>query len=121
MNLAIISAISIPISILSLGVAFSSFRRTAIVSRAQLFISLRSRFLEIHKGLPDQLEDPNWEVQEGTSEWRAIERYWYNAFDEWFVTTKIFSGDREELWKIFFSHAIQSALKHPSMIKVVKK
>lgn len=116
---ATILGISSTIALTSLALSYMAFRKSKVSARAEVFISLRGRFLEVHDDLPETFHDPNWRVQEGSSEWKALERYWLNAFDEWYVTTRILKVDHGVLWDGFYSHAIMSSLRHASMRKVL--
>ena len=90
------------------------------VSRAELYTSLRNRYLEIHGQLPEELwSNAGYRPAGGSDGWRAIERYWYNAFDEWFVTTKVVRHDNGALWSTFYEPALQSSLKHEAMRRVL--
>lgn len=100
---------------LALGVSFVAYRYSKIAATTNLFIVLRSRYLEIHGQLPLAVRQKNWVPVKNTDEWRAIERYWYVSFDEWFSTRKLGDAAGQKLWNEFYCHALQSSLKNSAM------
>lgn len=103
----------------ALGVSYMAYRYSKIAAITNLFIALRSRYLEIHGQLPLAVRLKGWVPVEDTDEWRAIERYWYVSFDEWFSTRKLGDAAGQRLWDEFYCHALQSSLKNFSMRKVL--
>ncbi len=95
---------------------------TASVARAQLYLELRRRFAEINNQLPrrppgpkdyhDQTWHPEPDKDEDKEAFSKIEKYWYNAFDEWFTTKIIHPWPFRRLWKVFFKRAIFEGLKN---------
>lgn len=106
---------------LALGVSYVAYRYSKIAAITNLFIALRSRYLEIHGELPLAVRQADWTPAEDTDEWRAIERYWYVSFDEWFSTRKLGDSAGKMLWNEFYCHVLQSSLENPSMKKVLLK
>lgn len=45
-----------------------------------------------------------------TDEWRRIELYWQNAFDEWFVPMRLNKEHLQDVWELFFESTVKSAL-----------
>lgn len=107
------------IAIVSAVVSFLSYRwarqtedRVRFESRTQTFLTLRERFRDIKGGLPPSYDSPTWLPNDGTKEWRDLELYWQNAFDEWFVTNKLNPKHLQPLWTLFFERAVRSGLSH---------
>lgn len=110
--------LTILISSAAFGLSLLAFLYAKSVASTELFISLRSRYLQIHKSLPSEVREADWVPNKDSDEWKAIEQYWYVSFDEWFSTTKIGGRINAKLWKNFYSHALRHSLKIKGM-KVV--
>lgn len=76
-------------------------------AKAELFVTLRSSYLAIHKDFP-RGNSSNYEDFE-----LVYRAYWVNAYNEWFVTRKICPGYL--LWEEFFCEAIQSSLSRSNL------
>lgn len=107
------------IAFLALGVSCVAYRYSKTAAITNLFIALRSRYLEIHGQLPLEVRQSNWKPAKDTDEWRAIERYWYVSFDEWFSTRKLGESAGKKLWNEFYCYALQSSLKNAAMREVL--
>lgn len=109
----------------SLFVAISAFwlswhadARGEIVVRTQLFLALRTRFLNVLEDLPSQYADPDWQASDSEESASAI-RYWHHAFDEWYITTRLNDKIARQLWEQFYSKAVLAGLKHNGLRKVL--
>lgn len=71
-------------------------------SKAELFVTLRAEFLAIHNNFPRERTGNFVEHR------HAYRAYWINAFNEWYVTTKICPA--YNLWEEFYKDAITSAV-----------
>ena len=91
--------------------------RSKATIRMQLYLELKTRFLEVFRGLPAQYADSNWEPADENEE-LAVKQYWYHAFDEWYITTKLNEKYMKGLWNEYYSSAILGGLKHNGLRKV---
>ena len=87
-----ISAASLCVSILAFRRARSAERWTLAETRTQAYLTFRDRFNSIKRDIAPSWTDKEWLPKQGTVEWRQIEAYWQNAFDEWFVCTRLKHG-----------------------------
>jgi hypothetical protein len=81
-------------------------------AKTQAFVTFRSRFLQIKHGLPSEWINDGYRPQPGTDEWRLLEDYWQNAFDEWFVPNVLDQSHLGDLWTLFFASAVKGALEN---------
>ena len=108
----IISGFALVFAVLAHRRSISAERRSLAEAKTHAFLTFRERFQRIKHDLPPLWSDPNWLPQRGTDEWRRIELYWQNAFDEWFVPMRLNREHLEDLWPLFFESAVKSALFH---------
>ena len=105
------------IALASLVIAAWSLKARANDSRSHLYLELRDRFMKIYPELPRN--QPKWYHNE---EWTpkanipedkfsTMEKYWYQVFDEWYITRKI-RGSTWGLWPDFYKKAIFEGLKY---------
>jgi hypothetical protein len=110
-----LSALTAGVLAASLLVAF----RLAILNRfnAQVdaFVKLRTAFTAVRAELPPDFStltalpaDPN--------ERRALERYWHQSFDEWFVTQRLHRLTLGKLWRRYYQEAILRNRESPVML-----
>jgi hypothetical protein len=116
-----ISGGSLVVAIISLRRALSAERRALAEAKTNAFLVFRQRFTEIKHDLPAKYSHPVWLPEPNTDEWRQIELYWQNAFDEWFVPTVLNKDYLEEVWEIFFKDAVKSGLQHRPLRYVAYK
>ncbi len=58
-----------------------------------------------------------WTAQSLTSkQCRALERYWFNAFDEWYITQKLNRFTFDALWKNYYKEAITCSVREPLLL-----
>lgn len=112
--------VSAAIAIGALIVAVFAFFHSRAAARTQVFLEFRKRFIEIKAALPDWYTDVDmakWPAYDpsASSGWRPIERYWQNAFDEWFITTVVDRRVLGRLWWLFYRDAIRSGLQHKAL------
>jgi hypothetical protein len=79
-------------------------------AKTQAFVTFRTRFLDIKHGLPTGWTSDSYRPQPGTDEWRLLEDYWQNAFDEWFVPNVLNKAHLSDLWDLFFASAVRGAM-----------
>jgi hypothetical protein len=106
----VISSVALVFAILAHRRAINAERRLLAQAKTQAFLTFRDRFQQIKRDLPPRWSDPTWLPRPGTDEWRRIELYWQNAFDEWFVPTRLDKEHLQDLWPLFFESAVKSAL-----------
>jgi hypothetical protein len=94
---------------------------TLSVARAQLYLELRKRFAEINAQLPRGSEngkrywDKGWLPDPESKDFAIFERYWYHAFDEWFVTNVLHPFRFGKLWRKFYRRAIFQGARHDAI------
>jgi len=113
-----IGGVSLIFSACALILSWRSDSRSQIAARAQLFMSLRTRFLKVLEDLPPEYSDPKWDASDPLHR-EAANRYWHNAFDEWYVTTRLHAGLMRPLWDQFYSKAILAGLGHNGLRKTL--
>jgi hypothetical protein len=105
----ILSAGSLVIAIFALRRAKFAEQRALAEAKTNTFLTFRQRFQQIKHDLPKKWNDKLWLPDPDTDDWRRIELYWQNAFDEWFVPMRL-NRDLHEVWKLFFESTVESAL-----------
>ena len=103
----LIALASVVVSIMAFGLSWSADARAKVAARAQLFLTLRTRFLSVIENLPPTFRDPNWDASDKEGRSAAI-RYWHHAFDEWFVTNCLDEKLMRNLWDQYYSEAVLS-------------
>ena len=113
--------IAITVSVGAFFVAAISYVRSTAAARAHVFLEFRKRFSDLKGSIPSWYDAPA--VPEGATkeELRAAELYWQNAFDEWFVTTRLEPWHLGKLWRRFYSGTLTHALKNEALRAVVAK
>jgi hypothetical protein len=74
-------------------------------AKADLFVALRATFLSVHNSFPRE------RIDDFAPHRLAYRAYWINAYNEWYVTTKICPA--YNLWEEFYQEAITSAATDP--------
>lgn len=113
-----IAGTSLVVSIAALFLSLRSNHRAQITTRAQLFLNLRSRFLEVLQNLPENYADPNW-VATTANDRAAAFKYWHHTFDEWYITNKLDRRLMFKLWESFYCNAILEGLRHTGLRKTL--
>jgi len=102
---------ALPVSIAATYISMRADARSKVAAKTQVYLALRSRFIEVHEQLPASYSDQGWrpvtEAEKG-----AVARYWHHAFDEWYITTRLDHALLSSLWRDFFSGAVLSGLGH---------
>lgn len=112
----IIALSSAVIALAAFFLAFRADSRAKELAMTQMFLALRSRFLDVYLRLPP--------VQRPVSEYTdddkaAVLAYWHHSFDEWYVTTQLSHKHMKKLWKEFYAPAILSGMRHSSYREVL--
>lgn len=115
MGAELITAIStlaaVLVSVVALLVSLRADARAKTAARTDVYLSLRSRFLEVHAALPASYTDPNW-MPTTPDEQSAVTRYWHHAYDEWYITKRLNAELLQDLWAEYYSKAILAGLRH---------
>ncbi len=93
-------------------------RKSVEYGRAELFLILRDKYLQIReqlvRDLPgfDDSDYPHAYSDLPAPAKSAVTQYWTNAFNEWCATKKIYKAGRSALWETFYANAQATALLH---------
>jgi hypothetical protein len=88
----VLSGGSLVVAYVALRRAQSAERRALAEATTHAFLAFRARFQPIKRDLPPRWSDKEWIPEPDTDEWRRIELYWQNAFDERFVPMRLNQG-----------------------------
>ena len=103
----------------ALAAFFLSWRadaRAATLARTQMFLELRTRFLEVFRQLPP-FDKP---ASDYTPEQKAaVLAYWHHTFDEWYVTHRLNRKELKKLWDDFYAPAVLAGMRHPGLREVL--
>lgn len=94
-------------ALIAVVIAVISERRATAVAEAQVFLTLRSRFLDIYERMGDVDE-----VTTKENEKAARFAYWHHSHDEWFIAERLAPRLFKPLWSRFFERAFASGQKH---------
>jgi hypothetical protein len=111
--------VTFAVSVAAFFVAAMSYFKSNAAARAQVFLEFRKRFSEIKHSIPDWYCWPAVPEKPDPKDLRAVELYWQNAFDEWFVTTKLERWHLRRLWKRFYEGTLTLSLKNGALRQVV--
>ena len=103
-------------AITAVFIALRSERRSHLIIKAQIFLTLRQEFLEIYRELGD-LEGP------GSADAAldlARQAYWHHAYNEWYLS-KMAPNELGGLWENFFRRAVESGYAHPPLKEALEK
>jgi hypothetical protein len=104
----------------SLRISESNASRSRTAAQADTFRNLRSTFAGIRAKLPPGCLSAT--DLPSTIEGRdALIRYWHNAFDEWFITKKLFPDELQRLWEEYYEDALRSSCKSVVMLAALMK
>lgn len=81
----------------------------------QVLLEFRKRFSELKASIPTWYSAPAIPDGASAEDLRAIERYWQNAFDEWFVTNKLERWHLRKLWNRFYKGTLTLALSNGAL------
>lgn len=114
------TVIPIVVAILALFLSWSADRRAKDAARSRLFLDLRAQLVQVHEGLPSTYRDPTWTPTE-IDEKHAVRRYWYHAFNEWFITNRLNRRHMKELWDQYYADAVLAGLEHRGLREFFKE
>jgi hypothetical protein len=95
----------------ALGLAIRSDRRSRQVLKVQIYLQLRSRFLDIYRAL-GRLDDANADEVELKL---ARQAYWHHSWDEWYIANRLAPTEFSTLWDQFFATAARPGYEHPAL------
>lgn len=112
----IIALSSAAIALAAFFLAWRADARAKELALVQMFLALRSRFLEIYLKLPP----PAKEAAAYTADDKAaVLAYWHHTFDEWYITTKLSHRFLKRLWEGFYAPAVLSGMRHDGFRQVL--
>jgi hypothetical protein len=100
-------ALSAMTALTAVTIAVRSESRSRKVAAAEMYLSLRSRFLELYPRLGDVEQPPATEDQR-----LARVAYWHQLLDEWYISTRFAPDEFGDLWDDFYKKAGQTGLNH---------
>jgi hypothetical protein len=103
----ILSSVTALVAVL---IAVIAERRATAVAEAQVFLTLRTRFLSLY----ERMGDVN-QLATNDSEKAARFAYWHHSYDEWFITEHLAPRFFKPLWSRFFERAVSSGRKHQGL------
>lgn len=112
-----IAAVSTIIALIALVFSILADARSNATTRMQLYLELKTRFLEVFGNLPPKFSDANWKPANKNDEIK-VKKYWHHSFDEWYITNKLNKRYMKGLWEKYYSSAILAGLKHNGLRKV---
>ena len=105
---------SVVVATIALVVALWADSRGRAATRTQMFMQLRTSFIDVLQALPPQYRDPDWRPTT-PADIAAAARYWHHAYDEWYVSRRLNPALMGELWLTFYRPAIVSGLAHAGL------
>jgi hypothetical protein len=113
--------LAVAVSLAAFLVAAMSYVKSNAAARAQMFLEFRKRFSEVKVSVPDWYRESKIPDNASPKELLAMERYWQNAFDEWFVTTKLERWHFRRLWNRFYRGTITLSLSNGALREMAAK
>ncbi|MBP1642860.1 MAG: hypothetical protein H6Q03_1529 [Acidobacteria bacterium] len=108
---AVAALAALPVSAFAAYLSKRADARSKVAARTQVYLTLRTRFFEVHSQLPPSYADPAWRPG-SEDEKAAATRYWHHAFDEWYITTQLDPDLLRDLWRKYYSGALSNGLRH---------
>src|SRR5215510_5856518 len=107
-----VAAASAAIALAAFFLSWRADRRAAALARTQMFLELRTKFLEVYKRLPSFEKSASDYTPE---EKAAVLAYWHHTFDEWYVTNRLNHKHMKELWDEFYAPSILAGMRHDGL------
>jgi hypothetical protein len=108
---AVAAGLSSIIALVAILIAVRNDRRSREVTKTQIFLALRDRFLDIYEKLGDL--DKLKAIDEDKR--AAREAYWHHAFSEWYVCKNIAPHEMGGMWYSLYKGLIKSGYDHPAL------
>jgi hypothetical protein len=103
------AAASAAIALAAFFLSWRADRRAAALARTQMFLELRTKFLDVYQRLPS-FDKP---ASDYTPKQRAaVLAYWHHTFDEWYVTNHLNQKHMKKLWDEFYAPAVLAGMRH---------
>lgn len=107
--------VALAVSLAAFLVATMSYIKSSAAARAQVFLELRKRFSELKASIPVWYNEATIPDSASADDLRAVELYWQNAFDEWFITNKLERWHLRKLWNRFYKGTLTLALSNGAL------
>jgi hypothetical protein len=118
----VIFAISAAMAAASVVIAAGTLKRAKRVALVDTFLSLRSAFAKVRAAFQaDVFNDDIQLAALSADDRKAALKYWYNAFDEWYVTQRLFSDELGILWEQYYREAIKGTCRSEAMLCALAK
>jgi 6-pyruvoyl-tetrahydropterin synthase len=83
------------------------------IVKTQIFMELRKSYLDVISNLDHRYINADWDPRNEDSEIIiALRDYWYQTFNEWYVTNILNEGKYADLWTSFYEKAVSGGLKN---------
>jgi hypothetical protein len=115
--------IILAVGVVSIFIALRAYKASSANNSAQIFLTLRKYYLDIHDNLYDNIPSLDCNIESQTLESfeklnpeqiKSIERYWINSFNEWYIMNKVFTEEGGlKIWNDFYMPAFASSLSIP--------
>lgn len=103
-------------------VAMGTLKRARRVALVDTFLSLRSAFGKVRGAFSVDVFNDNIQLEAlSLNDRKAALRYWYNAFDEWYVTQRLFADNLGLLWEQYYREAIKGTCRSEAMLCALAK
>jgi hypothetical protein len=110
---AIIAAVA---AVLTAATAWQFAKR----SRVDTFRQLRERFYHLRTdkthGLPENWWKLDLSKEIDPGDFERLQRYWLNAFDEWYITQKSAPFSYKTLWTDYYEAVLRNSAQRPLML-----
>lgn len=111
-----IAAASAAVALAAFFLSWRADARAEVLARTQMFLGLRTRFLEVFRHLP-RFDKPSADYT--PEERAAVLAYWHHAFDEWYITNRLNQKPMQKLWHEFFAPAVLAGMRHDALRQVL--
>lgn len=83
------------------------------IVRTQIFMELRKSYLEVLSRLDARYHDEDWDPRNEEQKYQnPLKDYWYQTFNEWYVTNILNEGKYKSLWTDFYAKAVIGGLRN---------
>jgi hypothetical protein len=111
-----IAAASAAVALAAFFLSWRADVRAATVVRTQIFLELRTRFIDVFQRLP-RFDKPASDYT--PEEKAAVLSYWHHTFDEWYVTNHLNHKHMKKLWDEFYAPAVLAGMRHSGLREVL--
>lgn len=83
------------------------------IVKTQIFMELRKSYLEVLSRIDHRYINHDWDPRsESPDIIIPLRDYWYQTFNEWYVTNKLNNTKYVDLWNNFYERAVAGGLKN---------